>query len=127
MVDIVGVGIDCEYIERFRNVRSRVFNKVEVEHCESRPHPSASYAGVWCVKEAIVKALAPVRSLSVRDVEVLHTAKGRPTARVSRLESPLSDEYSFKVSISHSNDLAVAVAVAMKDADYDGTLLTQVG
>jgi phosphopantetheinyl transferase (holo-ACP synthase) len=37
---------------------SRNFTSSEIEYCRSRPDPSASFAGRWAAKEAVIKAMS---------------------------------------------------------------------
>ena len=40
--------------------KDRNYTPGEQAYCSKAPHPSASYAGKWCAKEAVVKALTSV-------------------------------------------------------------------
>lgn len=94
------VGIDVEQVQRFVDAHPRLFTEAEWERCAGR---TESLAGIWCAKEAVVKALSRWRSISVRDVEIGHDS-GRPTVEI--------DGFEIDISISHTTDYAVAVAIA---------------
>jgi phosphopantetheinyl transferase (holo-ACP synthase) len=75
-----------------------MFSLREISYAQAKPNPAHSLAGLFAAKEAIVKCsgqgVTPLASL-----EILPNAAGRP-------QHP---EYS--ISISHSRDYAVAVAL----------------
>ena len=55
------VGIDIEKVDRFKDFNktklSRIFTKQEIEYCFSFSNPLPHIAGIWCAKEAFVKAM----------------------------------------------------------------------
>lgn len=107
--DAPGVGVDVEEIARWEEPDVRLFTAAEREHC-ARGQSAERYAGRWCAKEAVVKALAPYVAASLRDVEILAGPAGEPLVRLAdRVASP---DVEVRVSIAHSRTLAVAVAVA---------------
>lgn len=93
------VGIDIESVARFADVQRYWFTPGEIEHCAGRPE---SLAGVWCVKEAVVKAMSKWRQMHVGDVEVRYLGD-RPTVTL--------DGFEVDVSISHTSEYATAVAI----------------
>lgn len=97
---IPAVGIDVESVHRFEAANPRLFTDAERDHCQGR---AESLAGVWCVKEAVVKALARWRAVSVREVEVTYDGE-RPVVHIEGFE--------IEVSISHTGEHAAAVAIA---------------
>lgn len=112
------VGIDCEDIERWRRmlpkliegVQRKLFTEEEHRYCRSYKDPAPHYAGRWCVKEAVVKALSPFHKVGVRQVEILADQNGRPFCK---FHDPgiLKLEPVVRISISHSKKTAVAVAM----------------
>jgi holo-[acyl-carrier protein] synthase len=115
--DDLGVGVDCEEVARFRallprldDVQRALFSEEEHAYCRAQPDPAPHYAGRWCAKEAVVKALAPLR-LTTRAVRILAAADGRPVAVV---DLPSGEEApAVRLSISHTATTAVAFAVAI--------------
>lgn len=115
------IGIDIEDLDRWRGKlpdlepdgpSHRLFTEAEHEYCRRFPDPAPHYAGRWCAKEAVVKAVAPVARIDVRGVEIFTTTSGRPTVRLRQPEhSWLSDRLSL--TISHSRTAAVAAAVLL--------------
>lgn len=58
--DVAGVGVDTELISSVPTsdtFRSRNFTDGEIKYCESAPDPTASFAGRWAAKEAVVSSI----------------------------------------------------------------------
>ena len=111
---IAGVGVDVEAVARFERVDARIFTAVEVAYCMTHAHPAESFAGHWCAKEAVVKALGNRVRLSPRDVEVRHSAAGAPLIFLRNKGGEWAPDQGIHVSISHTEALAVAVAVVVE-------------
>ena len=118
----VHVGTDLIEIERIRRslaryarFRERCFTAAERAYCDSRPNPAQSYAGRFAGKEAVGKALGfgVARAFAWQEVEIV----GRPKPAV-RLSGRLAERAtvlgvgSVDLSMTHSRELAQAVAVA---------------
>jgi holo-[acyl-carrier protein] synthase len=121
----VTVGVDCEEIDRWRRLLSmptapdlRVFHAKEHAYCLSFADPAPHYAGRWCAKEAVVKALSRAGPLSVRDVAILSEPSGAPYVELSasrvRRATP-----QIAVSITHTARTALAVVVAVSGPDRE--------
>lgn len=95
------VGIDIESVARFQNANPRLFTQSELDHCAGRAN---SLAGIWCAKEAVVKAVSRWQSIHVRNVQV-HHVDGRPAVSIPGFE--------VDVSISHTDEYAAAMAIAV--------------
>lgn len=100
-MELPGVGVDIETVSRFAQVRPGLFSESELQHAGDS---AESRAGIWCAKEAVVKAVSKWRLLSVRQVEITHH-EGRPAAVVAG--------FHVDVSISHTRDYAVGFAIAI--------------
>jgi phosphopantetheine--protein transferase-like protein len=105
------VGIDIEEVDsmpRANDFREDEFYKMnfssaEIAHCILQSNPYASFAGLFAAKEAIVKANNANRSKLFNTITINHDTEGKPV-------------YSgFNLSISHTNNLAVAVAIPVAD------------
>jgi holo-[acyl-carrier protein] synthase len=112
-VDVVirGVGVDAVPVARMKlalerspRLAERVFTAHELEVASKRGSRDASLAARFAAKEATRKALA--RTLPWRSVEVFSDDRV-PTLRVDG-----HDDVIFHVSLTHTDDLAVAVVVA---------------
>ena len=122
------VGIDLIEIERIRHAlerypgfKERCFTEAERAYCDSRKNPAQSYAGRFAGKEAVGKALGfgVARAFAWRDVEIVGRPKpgvrlhGRLAAWAERLGAGEID-----VSMTHSRELASAVAVVVADGSH---------
>ena len=116
------VGTDLIEIERVRRAlgrydrfRDRCFTAAEQAYCDSRPNPAQSYAGRFAGKEAVGKALGfgVARGFAWKEIEIA----GRPKPSV-RLSGRLAERArrtgvrSIDLSMTHSRELAQAVAIA---------------
>lgn len=109
------VGIDCESTARWRELLvsrpeqiGHLFCPDERAYCSQLGDPAEAYAGFWCAKEAVCKALGGVDVLLPRDVVIKHDKHGRPLAV---LPSHMRMDCCVDVSISHCEVCVVAVAL----------------
>jgi holo-[acyl-carrier protein] synthase len=101
-------------LDRYPRFRARCFTDAERAYCESRPNPPQHYAARFAGKEAVGKALGfgVARAFAWREVEI----HGRPKPEV-RLSGRLGawaqrrGAGEIDLSMTHSRDLAAAVAV----------------
>jgi holo-[acyl-carrier protein] synthase len=112
------IGLDLIELARIEralrreNFRERVYTDAERVYCDSRANPLQSYAGRFAAKEAIGKALGCGVHFTWREIEVVGrpkprvTLSGRTAAFAERLRVVEID-----VSLTHSRELAAAVAV----------------
>jgi phosphopantetheine--protein transferase-like protein len=117
----LGIGTDVEEAARFtkairnRTFLLRTFSKKEIEYCQGRGSPERHFAGTFAAKEATFKAvqqLCPTR-ISLLSFEILHHRSGLPYLKIN--SSTLRQHVKVNVSISHSSNYAVAVALAVSD------------
>ena len=114
-VDLIEIARIRLALERYPSFRERCFTKAERAYCDSRKNPAQSYAGRFAGKEAVGKALGfgVARAFAWREVEIV----GRPKPAV-RLSGRLAERAaelgvgSVDLSMTHSRELAQAVAVA---------------
>ena len=115
-VDLIEIGRIRNTLERYPRFRARCFTEAEREYCDSRPDPAESYAGRFAGKEAVGKALGfgVARAFAWKEVEIV----GRPKPSV-RLSGRLAERAaalgigSVDLSMTHSRELAQAVAIAV--------------
>ncbi|MBK8989344.1 MAG: holo-ACP synthase [Chloroflexi bacterium] len=92
----------------------RVFTPQEQVYCAGQ---SASLAGRFAVKEAVAKALGTgIGDVGWKDIEVVGAQNGRPTLVLHRQARQLAEQLGldeWSISISHTDKLAVALAVAV--------------
>src|SRR5690349_4726708 len=105
------VGIDIEEVDsmpRANDFREDEFYKMnfssaEIAYCILQANPYASFAGLFAAKEAIVKANNANRSKLFNTITINHNTEGKPVYT------------GLNLSISHTNNVAVAVAVALPE------------
>ncbi|KAM3582650.1 fatty acid synthase alpha subunit Lsd1 [Umbelopsis sp. WA50703] len=121
-----GVGVDVELTSSISTDNStfveRNFTASEIEYCNSRPDPQASFAGRWSAKEAVFKALSSYGDVQSKgagapliDIEIGASQDGAPIVSLSgvaKQAATAAGVKDVKVSISHSGAYSVAVAFA---------------
>jgi len=119
------VGTDLIEIDRVRRAlarydrfRDRCFTPAEQAYCESRPNPAQSYAGRFAGKEAVGKALGfgVARAFAWREIEIV--GRPKPSVRLSGRVAAWAEKVgagAVDLSMTHSRDLAQAVAVVSDD------------
>ncbi len=103
----MSIGIDIEEISampRTNDFREDEFYKMnfsssEIAYCILQPDSYASFAGLFAAKEAIAKANNNYGKKNFNAISIDHSSDGKPV------------HDSFQLSISHTNNTAVAVAI----------------
>lgn len=119
---MIGIGVDVEAVQRFGTPPRAAFSSEEVRYCLAQAASAEAFAGTWCAKEATVKALSAWGVVSLRSVEVFRDADGAPYVRLLSGATEVSSKAAsptVHVSIAHTTDLAVAVAVAVSSEPAD--------
>ncbi len=108
---IRGIGVDAVPIARMRRalertpgLAERVFTWHELETAAERGSREQSLAARFAAKEACRKALQT--TLAWRSVEVVSTD------RVPSLRVDGHDDLTFHISLTHTDDVAIAIVVA---------------
>jgi len=112
----INIGLDLVDISRFERFNSRVkdhrlakiFSKKEIAYCFKFKEPAAHLAGIFAAKEAASKALG-VKRFPFIEIEVRHAKDGAPQIWRKNRKLPV------KVSISHTDAVAAAVALAYNE------------
>ena len=112
----IGLGVDCVEVSRFQSLRDkflkRTFTKKERDYCAGKPKPAQHYAVRFAGKEAVIKALYPFGvTVDVSKIEIINEKSGEPTVRIS---GDFKDLYNIKISLSHSEHLAIAMVNVIK-------------
>jgi fatty acid synthase subunit alpha len=120
-----GIGMDVEAISSINidneTFIERNFTSGEIAYCRSKPDPRASFAGRWCAKEAVIKALSNTFLQSkirwqgagapLKDIEIIALESGCPGVLLhGEARTMVGDGYDIKVTISHSDLYAIAMA-----------------
>jgi holo-[acyl-carrier protein] synthase len=127
-VTVFGIGIDvvengriAEAIQRHgKRFLERVYQPGETEYCRSMRDPHPHFAARFAAKEAVSKAFGTgfAGQVSWRDIEIRRKASGEPFVVLHAGAAALAKRlgiHTVLVSLSHSQDYAVANALLMKD------------
>ncbi|NEZ46711.1 holo-ACP synthase [Clostridium niameyense] len=119
---VLGVGIDIieirridSAIKRNKNFLDKLFTDKEIEYFKSRKLRTEFIAGRFAAKEAISKALGTgFRGFSLKDIEIQNDDLGKPIVYLKNNAQKKANsfgKYKIHLSISHSEDNAVAYAL----------------
>jgi holo-[acyl-carrier protein] synthase len=113
-----GIGIDIVEIDRIERalarrprLAERLFTEAERAYAARRARPARHLAARFCAKEAVAKALA-LRTWSPREIEVV-SGEPAPSVRLTGRTAERAGERGegLRISLTHSRELAAAVAV----------------
>jgi holo-[acyl-carrier protein] synthase len=118
----VRVGVDLIEIDRVRRAlarhrdgfRERCFTAEERAYCDAKPNPAQHYAGRFAAKEAVGKALGKGVHFTWREIEI--RGRPKPGVHLSGGTADWADRVgagAIELSITHSRELAAAVAVVV--------------
>jgi holo-[acyl-carrier protein] synthase len=110
----IQVGVDLESIAALPEVQDywedefykHTFTGREIGYALLQPSPRATFAGIWCAKEALRKADPSFGQKPWSAIEVVHDASGKPSMAVDG--EPLDGA----LSLTHSGEMAAAIFVA---------------
>jgi phosphopantetheine--protein transferase-like protein len=108
------VGADVESVTAMPEVSDyweddfykTTFTSREIAHALLRPSPRASFAAMWCAKEALRKADASLANADWQMIEVTHDELGKPGLLVNGRQP------AGALSLSHTDEFALAVFVS---------------
>lgn len=115
-----GVGIDLIEIDRIEaalgrrpGLAERIFSQRELAYATRRARPGRHLAARFAAKEAVVKALGE-EGIPLSQVEICTDGEGAPQVELSgrASASALSRGLEISISLTHSRDMAGAVALA---------------
>ena len=112
-VDEIGIGIDIEDISNFPSVENFFeeqfyidnFSSYEIEYCAARKNPLESFAALFSLKEAIVKADNSFGLKKFNQINIKHNPQGKPEFK------------NFYLSTSHSKDLVMSLAITGQETN----------
>jgi phosphopantetheine--protein transferase-like protein len=101
------IGIDIENISNFPAVKDyredpfykTNFTQSEISYCILKPSPLESFAGLFCLKEAICKTNENFRKIQFNQIEISHSPEGKPEFK------------GYALSVSHTKDVATGIAI----------------
>ena len=106
------IGIDIVEISRIKKLienpehTKRLFFKEEIDYANANHTPAIHFAGFFCAKESVVKALG---GGMVTEIMVLHYENGKPYAQLFGKAKELLADKKIEISISHTDDYATAI------------------
>ena len=106
------IGIDIQDVKRIDkeiskpNFISRLFYPEEIEYANKQSQPANFFAGFFCVKESVVKA---VGAGVVSEVKVLYNENGKPYVELYGKIKEIVGCKEVKISITHAIDYAMAI------------------
>ncbi len=124
---IKGNGVDIVEIERFKKIiiekpkfLKRFFTDDENLMFKNKQMKAETIAGNFAAKEAVSKAFGTgVRGFNLLDIEVLRDELGHPFVNLYNGAQRVATEKGIEtlmVSISHSNENAIAFVIAVGEA-----------
>ena len=111
----MAIGVDIEDISRFkdkpRNFIERVFTPLEIEYCSKFKNPESHYAGRFCAKEAVIKALTPlnIHLAEYNQIEICNDSNNCPKVKILK---SMPENLKIELSISHDKTKAIAFVTA---------------
>ena len=116
MLEKFGIGVDVVKVSRFKNkpylmnknFYKKIFLDSEINYCLKYKNPAPHFSGKFAVKESLIKSIN--EKISLRQIKTSYK-NSKPTVSIKK---PLNKKYRFIVSISHENDIAVAVVLSEK-------------
>ncbi len=122
---VIGIGTDIIEIDRIKNsiekngdrFLSKIYTHNEIEYCQRKANKYQHFAARFAAKEAVYKALATgwQELLSWQEIEIFNEPTGMPQVTMrGKLKEFLADDKSLKISISHSKNYVVCVAIIYK-------------
>ena len=125
-MNIFGIGIDIIEINRIENVLERTprflernFTEKEIDYFKQKNFKSESIAGNFASKESISKDIGTgIRGFRLKDIEILRDELGKPIVNTYNNLREICIKYNIKeikVSISHSENYAVANAIIISE------------
>lgn len=114
----MNIGIDSIEISRIEKslkingFLEKVFSAEEIDFFISRNMRAESIAANFAAKEAFSKALGTgIRGFSLNEISVLRDELGAPYLKLSGKALEAAAGLSFKVSITHTRDVATAIVL----------------
>ncbi|MCC6425412.1 MAG: holo-ACP synthase [Phycisphaerales bacterium] len=118
-------GIDITSIPRIRDMLARhgdqfinkCFTPAEADYCKKAGRTNEHFAARFAAKEATLKALGTGWSAGIAwtDVEVINLPTGQPTLKLHNKAALFAQSLGIKswaISLSHTEDLAIASVIA---------------
>ncbi|QQS37974.1 MAG: holo-ACP synthase [Ignavibacteriales bacterium] len=123
---VIGIGVDIIEIDRIKDSVDRfgerflnkIYTKHELDYCLSKSNKYQHLAARFAAKEAVAKALATGWNKEFRwqNIEITNEPNGMPVVELTgKLKTFLSEDKSLKITMSHSRDYVVCMAIIYKE------------
>jgi holo-[acyl-carrier protein] synthase len=121
----LGVGVDAVKVERVQRLLSEhpdratdIFTAHELAYCHGKRRAAEHLAARFAAKEAVLKAFGTgvARRMRLSEVEVVNDRAGRPRIKLGGTVAAFARRgglADLDVSLSHTDDLAIAHAVSL--------------
>jgi holo-[acyl-carrier protein] synthase len=109
-IDLIEIARLEAALERHPRLAQRIFTDAEIAYASARSRPGRHLAGRFAAKEAVVKALRVDGGFGLRDIEVTGSP---PVVGLRGRAADAAGGRRVEVSITHSRDLAAAVATVV--------------
>lgn len=116
---MIDIGTDIVQIKRIEKISTdekllqKIFTEREIAYASSKANKVETYAGMFASKEATLKSLKKgLEGCPLTDIELVHE-DGIPFIKLYNdiKKETEAKNLSFKVSISHDGDYAIATVV----------------
>ncbi|MEW6088809.1 MAG: holo-ACP synthase [bacterium] len=121
---IHSIGTDIVEVKRIKNsiknknFITKIFTDSEIEYCGKKRNYFINYAGRFAAKEAIAKLFGEnIKPVIYREIEIKNGKNGEPRVTLSGGTKLFAKKLGFKkflISISHTENYAVAMAIGEK-------------
>jgi holo-[acyl-carrier protein] synthase len=121
---VLGIGCDLAEVQRIREAHDRhgqsfldkVYTIREQEYCLKQANPYPSLAARWAAKEAVAKAFTTGVSehIGLLSIEIHKGKRSEPVVQLHGNGQELLEKFGgseIKVTLSHTREMAMAVAV----------------
>lgn len=117
------IGTDIVKISRFERlvqnkIPDKIFTKSEAEYISSKKNAAQTAAGIFAVKEALLKCFGTGLGLPLCDICVAHKKSGKPYALFTGNAKAYANALgvtNIDISISHDGEYATAYAIMETD------------
>ena len=115
MIENFGIGIYISSVKKFKtkpfdkneSFYQKIFSESEIEYCLKFKNSHEKFAGKFAVKEALIKSIHENLELSSIQTSYFNS---KPIVKILNSEQ----NYRFLVSLSHDNEVAIAVVISEK-------------
>lgn len=121
---IIGLGLDMLDISRMETkltnhvFMEKIYTQGERDYISSRgKFSSSSAAGIFCAKEAFMKAVGEGLKIPAKEIEVCRDARGKPYLCLKGKTNESYGSCFSELSITHTATTAAAVVLLFSDQD----------